>query len=91
MGWSGEVRTAILRAMKIVRLPLLAGLALAVLLPFAIVPAPAQASAAKAATRPFGRSPSKQVAHRLSGEVYGFLPYWLETPETAAGAAVPTC
>ncbi len=71
--------------MSIVRLPLIAALAFAVVLAAAMVPAPAQASSAKAATKALRPLKSKQIAHRLSGEVYGFLPYWLETPETAAG------
>jgi spore germination protein YaaH len=70
--------------MKTIRLPFLAGLALAVLLPFAAVneTAAANASAANASgvLRPLT---AKQVAHRLTGEIYGFLPYWLETSKTA--------
>jgi len=66
--------------MKTLRRPLLVGLALAVLVPFATVTS-AEAASPKAPTlRPLT---SKQVAHRLTGEVYGFLPYWLETPKTA--------
>ncbi len=64
--------------MNRLRLPLLAGLALAVLLPFTMVePAVARGPA------PFRPLTARQVAHRLTGEVYGFLPYWLETSRTA--------
>jgi hypothetical protein len=66
--------------MKTLRLPLLVGLALAVLVPFATV-TDAEAASPKAPT--LHPLTSKQVAHRLTSEVYGFLPYWLETPKTA--------
>lgn len=71
--------------MSIVRLPLIAALALAVALSFTTVTATAQASTAKGSAHALRPLTSKQVAHHLSGEVYGFLPYWLETPKTAAG------
>ena len=80
MGWSGAVWIAILGFMKTIRLPVLAGLALAVLLPFASVSGADAASAKPPVLRPLT---AKQVAHRLTGEVYGFLPYWLETKQTA--------
>ena len=63
--------------MTAVRLPFLAGLALAVLLPFAMV-----TETAAATTAPLRPLTSRQVAHRLTGEVYGFLPYWLQTSKT---------
>jgi spore germination protein YaaH len=66
--------------MKKIRLPLLAGLALAVLLPFAMVTGTVAANVGTSALRPLT---TKQVAHRLTGEVYGFLPYWLQTNKTA--------
>ena len=66
--------------MKTIRLPFLVGLALAVLVPFATVTG-AEAASPKAPT--LHPLTSKQVAHRLTSEVYGFLPYWLETPKTA--------
>jgi len=62
------------------RLPLLAGLALAVLLPFVGVTGADAATAKAPVLRPLT---ARQVAHRLTGEVYGFLPYWLETKQTA--------
>ena len=65
--------------MKTIRLPFLAGLALALLLPFASVGGTDAASAKAPVLRPLT---AKQVAHRLTGEVYGFLPYWLETKQT---------
>lgn len=80
MGWSGAVQVAILRAMKTIRLPFLAGLALAFLLPFATITSAEAAGAKVPALRPLA---AKQVAHRLTSEVYGFLPYWLETKKTA--------
>ncbi|MGH2467078.1 MAG: glycosyl hydrolase family 18 protein [Candidatus Limnocylindrales bacterium] len=52
---------------------LLAGLLLAVLLPIGT------ALAAGPALRPLR---SSQIAHGLTDEVYGFLPYWLATPAT---------
>jgi spore germination protein YaaH len=70
--------------MNHLRLPLFAALALAVALPFALVPQGAQAASAATAGRLRPLS-TKQLAHRLSGEVYGFIPYWLEKPSTAAG------
>ncbi|HEY2888783.1 MAG TPA: glycosyl hydrolase family 18 protein, partial [Candidatus Limnocylindrales bacterium] len=51
-----------------------------VLVPFATVTGAEAASPKAPKLRPLT---SKQVAHRLTGEVYGFLPYWLETPKTA--------
>ena len=67
--------------MRTIRLPFLAGLALAVLLPFTAVTETAAANSA--ATAPLRPLTSRQVAHRLTGEVYGFLPNWLETSKTA--------
>jgi len=66
--------------MKTIRLPILVGLAFAVLLPFATVTGADATNAKAPALRPLT---AKQVAHRLTGEVYGFLPYWLETTKTA--------
>ncbi len=66
--------------MKTIRLPFLAGLALAVMLPFVGVTGADAASAKAPVLRPLT---AKQVAHRLTGEVYGFLPYWLEGQQTA--------
>ncbi len=63
------------------RLPLLVGLALAVLVPFANI---SGAQAASPKEPPLRQLTAKQVAHRLTGEVYGFLPYWLETSKTAS-------
>ena len=77
VGVVSAVLIAILRAMKTIRLPFLAGLALAVLLPFAMV-----TETVAAATAPLRPLTSRQVAHRLTGEVYGFLPYWLQTSKT---------
>jgi spore germination protein YaaH len=70
--------------MNHLRLPLFAALALAVVLPLAMVPDSAQAANAATAGR-LRPLTSRQLAHRLSGEVYGFIPYWLERPGTAAG------
>jgi spore germination protein YaaH len=70
--------------MNHLRLPLLAALLLAVVLPLAMVPDSAQAASAATAGR-LRPLTSRQLAHRLSGEVYGFIPYWLERPGTAAG------
>jgi spore germination protein YaaH len=67
--------------MKTIRLSLFAGLALAVLLPFAAVTETAAKSSANSA--PLRPLSARQVAHHLTGEVYGFLPYWLETSKTA--------
>ncbi len=66
------------------RLPLLAALALAVLAPFTMVPATAEAKAATNTASALRPLTAKQLAHHLSGEVYGFLPYWLQTPTTAS-------
>ena len=63
--------------MKAVCRPVLAGLALAVLLPFAMA-----TGTSAATTAPLRPLTSGQVAHRLSREVYGFLPYWLRTSKT---------
>jgi len=72
--------------MKTIRLPLFAALALAVLLPFAAVneTAAANASANAGANGPLRPLTAAQVTHRLTSEVYGFLPYWLENSQTAA-------
>jgi len=70
--------------MNHLRLPLLAALALAVVLPFTLVPDSILAHSSQSAGR-LRPLTSRQIAHRLSGEVYGFIPYWLETPRTAAG------
>ncbi len=70
--------------MKTIRLPFLAGLALAVLLPFAAVSeATAANAAANATSGALHPLTTKQLSHRLRNEVYGFLPYWLETSATA--------
>jgi spore germination protein YaaH len=72
--------------MKTIRLPLLVGLALAVLVPFATVSGAEAASSKAPKLHPLT---AKQVAHRLTGEVYGFLPYWLETSKTASALQYP--
>ncbi|MGH2512623.1 MAG: glycosyl hydrolase family 18 protein [Candidatus Limnocylindrales bacterium] len=69
--------------MKSLRLPLIVALALAVALPVVNAPTPAQAASAKVAPGQLRALTTKQISHRLSGEVYGFLPYWLETSGTA--------
>jgi len=81
-GWDhrGVVRCGLDRhpaPMKAVCRPVLAGLALAVLLPFAMA-----TGTSAATTAPLRPLTSGQVAHRLSREVYGFLPYWLRTSKT---------
>ncbi len=70
--------------MNAVRSPFVAALLLALVLPFAAVPPSVQASSrgAGSALRPLT---ARQIAGRMTGEVYGFVPYWLETPQTVAG------
>jgi spore germination protein YaaH len=58
--------------LRIAAAGLLCGIVIAVLLPLGPV-------AAASAPRPLRAS---QIAHRLDGQVYGFLPYWLATAAT---------
>ena len=71
--------------MHAVRTPLVAALLLALVLPFAAVPPSVQASTSRGASPALRPLTSKQIAHRMTGEVYGFVPYWLETSKTVSG------